>query len=114
MTHPDLAKWLLLCLCAALANSSYAADQFQIEPTPAWVEPYQITIPGELPLDDIRGGIHYLLLDDQLRADDDGATERYTHYADLVTNREGLESSAQINIDFISLIHVTGRIGVRD
>jgi hypothetical protein len=87
-----LGALLALCSCAA------AAAEYTIAPTPDWVLPQPAatprdgaTLPGE--------GVTYLLVDSQVRATATART-RYFRYVSQARTAKGVESIANLGIDF--------------
>ncbi len=74
-------------------------DSIKKHPAAPWVIYHPVKLPDALPLDEIKGGSYYALVDNQIRVTE-GSTEFYSHYADLIVNQQGLEQSSQINIKF--------------
>lgn len=54
----------------------------------------------DLPHEKIQNGVHYLLIDGQVKADSGVEPEYYYHNADYIVNQSGVESSSQINIGY--------------
>lgn len=71
-----------------------------IEKTPAWVVEKEVTVPKNIPKDDIDNGVYYLHADNQIKVDEGEKTVFYSRFAELVVNREGLEAVSQINLDY--------------
>jgi len=65
-----------------------------------WVIYHHPKQPKDTPKDKIKGGVYYLLVDNQIRVQDNRQAESYSHYAELIVNQQGLENSSQINIRF--------------
>lgn len=94
---------LFLALAINTLPSSLLAqstDQIQIKRLPGWVLPNKASLPEHVPINEIDGGVYYLLVDSQVRAFESEPTQYYKHYAELVINQQGLEKSSQINIEY--------------
>jgi len=65
-----------------------------------WVIYHRAKSPRKTPVDKIKGGVYYLLVDNQIHVRNNKQPEFYSHYAELIVNQQGLESSSQINIKF--------------
>ncbi len=74
--------------------------EIHIEPTPKWVEYRTLSSVDEIPVDEIRDGVFYRLVDDQVKVSDSGKRTSYTRYIESVINQTGVESSSQINLEF--------------
>lgn len=89
------AAWLLSSWHGAQAENK----QFDTGPAPAWVD---LLIPddaAEAPADQVAAGVHFLLLDQQVRVD---GRERvlYQHVAAKALNERGVESLANVDVRF--------------
>jgi len=96
----------LLLIIALTINTLFttslakSAEKIKINKLPNWVIPAQVNQPEHIPVEEIDGGIYHLLVDNQIRAFDSIPIQYYSHFAKLITNQQGLESSAQINIEY--------------
>jgi len=94
-----LGQVLLSCALLALcAPGIVRAAEYSLAPTPAWVLPQEAAqaqsgapLPGQ--------SVSYLLVDNQVRATAQERT-RYFHYASQARNARGVESIANISVDF--------------
>ena len=91
------AVLLVLFPQVTFAATQYAVD---IEPVPAWVKTVEMATPDSIPVDDIDSGNYYLLLDNQVKVDEDNPQVRFTRLQQLVVNQRGLEHNSQIEVDF--------------
>jgi uncharacterized RDD family membrane protein YckC/transglutaminase-like putative cysteine protease len=68
-------------------------------PAPAWVKPIPLDENAPVPLEQIRGGVYYLLADRQTRV---SGTDRqlFSRIAVKAVNDKGLEHAASVDIDF--------------
>jgi transglutaminase-like putative cysteine protease len=89
------AAWLLAPWHGAQAENK----QFDIGPAPAWVELLTLDDAVEAPADQVAAGVHFLLLDQQVRVD---GRERvlYQHVAAKALNERGVESLANVDVRF--------------
>lgn len=95
--------FLLICLMAANVVAQQTPsnqEHLHIEPTPDWVIEREPLLAEFIPVDEIRNGVFYQLLDDQVRVEEDGFRTTYTRYIETVVNQTGVEESSQINLDF--------------
>jgi TonB family protein len=69
-------------------------------PEPSWVDTVSYDIPADLPLDQIEGGVYYVLLDNQVRVAKDEPRSVYSHYVQIIVNQAGLDRSSQISVEF--------------
>lgn len=91
---------LVLLTLLGLASVAQAESPVPVEPQPAWVLDVPASRNAEVPLAITSSGVHYLLVDSQVRASDDKPPEHFFHYAERVLNQTGVEGSSQITIDF--------------
>lgn len=94
-----LAAPLILAFLLFFAPGSARGDDYRIAPAPTWVQPLAPRPGASHPEDQISGGIDYLLVDSQTRVEGERA-ERFFHSVTRVVNRQGIESAAQVAIDF--------------
>ena len=89
---------LLLCVALALCASVAAkADKtVKISPVPDWVEPVAIPAPNPKRIDQVSGGI-YFLLNDMQQIKTAAGSDYYGHLAYRITDRAGLENAARID-----------------
>lgn len=89
------AVWLLVPWHGAQAGDK----QFDIGPAPAWVDLLTPDDAAEPPADQVAAGVHFLLLDQQVRVD---GRERvlYQHVAAKALNERGVESLANVDVRF--------------
>ena len=89
-----------LALIASFAGLSYAAQSVPSKgPAPDWVKPVAFDVEAKIPVDQIRGGVYYLMVDRQVRA---SVNDRqwFQRYAVKVVNEQGLEAAANVDIGF--------------
>lgn len=86
---------------AVVSGIGFAQSQEKIiEPPPVWVSAITVSKPETIPLDQIKTGVYYLLVDRQLKIEESGKVNIYQHFADYIVNQNGLDGSSQINISF--------------
>ena len=89
---------LLLCVALTLCVSIAAkADRtVRISPVPDWVEPVAIPASNPKRIDQVSGGI-YFLLNDMQQIKTSAGSDYYDHVAYRITDRAGLENAARID-----------------
>jgi transglutaminase-like putative cysteine protease len=91
---------VLLVLIFSIAVHAKTDAPVQIEKSPAWVVEKAVTVPEDIPADDIDNGVYYLHADNQIKVEDGKKTVFYSRFAEFVVNREGLEEVSQINLGY--------------
>jgi len=91
---------ILLTLCLMTLTLHATNKTVTIEKAPAWVRNTVITVPKNIPMDDIDSGVYFVHVGDQVKAVKGEKTEYYSRFTQLVVNQEGVESVAQINVDY--------------
>ena len=104
-----LSSFLIyLCFFGSLSLSTFTAlsaralnsDKVNIQAKAAWVIERDVS-PIESPEDkDVRGGVFYRLIDNQLKVDANGKRATFTRHVEEIVNETGLNDSSQINISF--------------
>lgn len=97
-----LTRPLGLSVVALLAmGSSHAAALVGPSkgPTPAWVKPIELEADASAPVEQIRSGVYYLLVDRQTRVAGN-ERQQFNRFAIKVVNDKGMEHAASIDIDF--------------
>jgi hypothetical protein len=90
---------VLFSLCALLLALPAAAAEYRVAPTPAWVLPSEPGKADDAHLRQATDGVSYLLVDNQVMAT--GADRvRYYRYVSRALNAKGVESVANLSIDF--------------
>ena len=89
----------LLALCALLVAMPSWATGYAIAPTPAWVLPSEAGVASEAHLKQSSEGVSYLLVDSQVLSTA-GSRVRYYRYVSRALNAKGVESVANLGIDF--------------
>ena len=89
----------LLSLSCCLFNTAHGAD-IHISNAPNWAEPLPVPAKIEYPKADVQNGIHYVLLDVQVRAVPQQPTAVFQHYVEHVINQNGVEENSQINLSY--------------
>lgn len=97
-TFPTLSwfLWIVLLLFCHVSRG----ETVQILPPPSWVVDIPVKKPLKIPEGDIRGGIHYLVIDRQLKVNEADGQVNFHHYANYIVNQMGLENSSQLDISF--------------
>ena len=95
-----LCGLLVLGLTLLFPGTNALANDIQISNEPAWVTPLQVPKKIQYPASDIQNGIHYLILDVQVRARDKQPLQTYQHYAEHIVNQNGVTENSQINISY--------------
>ena len=95
-----IALQILLSFLLLILASTLNAEEVVVGEVPSWVNPVSITTPEEIPQNLVSGGVYYIVVDKQILAEDSKEPIQYTHYAEMVVNREGLESISQISINY--------------
>lgn len=90
---------LLLACCAWLPVARAASSSPTIGPPPRWIERHAVELPVDLPPDQVSQGVHYLLIDTQIRVDGAERTV-YRHTASKAVNEHGVEQAANVEIAF--------------
>lgn len=93
-----MLKYLVL-FCAFLSFFSNSTV-VPIEPIPVWVKPINTNYIAEIPKEDIRNGVYYLLADKQTLVPEKNGISRFRHYSTVATNSKGVQRVSQINIDY--------------
>ncbi|MDH5181729.1 MAG: DUF3857 domain-containing protein [Gammaproteobacteria bacterium] len=97
MNHARICVWLLLVLYSHLVfadkNQTFYAE-------PNWINLKQPDMNKPVPVDRVKNGTHYLLVDSQIQVTKDGKVTYYTHSAEHIVNQKGIENSSHINIHF--------------
>lgn len=101
-THPKNSKRLaafLFILSFALASTVHAApEDYQVTPTPAWVE--ETSSPDTIDQEEsARNGVSYRLVEEQYRITDT-TQERFVRYIDKALNTSGVSTISRISINF--------------
>lgn len=91
---------LALLVLFGLTSIAQAEPPVPVAPQPTWALDVPPNLDAEVPLETVSSGVHYLLVDSQVRVGDDNQPEYFYHYAERVLNQTGVEGSSQITIDF--------------
>jgi hypothetical protein len=90
----------LVCMLIGATVNAQAEPPVPISPHPGWVLDISANLDSKVPQENISRGVHYLLVDTQIRVGDGNKTEYFSHYAERVLNQTGVESNSQITIEF--------------
>ncbi|WP_444959522.1 DUF3857 domain-containing transglutaminase family protein [Microbulbifer sp. VVAC002] len=97
----DAAISIVLVICSFLAAGKvWAREEVATSPIPDWVTKVVVPEVKERPIDKIQDGVHYLLLDSQIKAGDKPEFEYFFRMAEYIINPEGVDESSQISIDY--------------
>lgn len=89
--------YLLLLLCSHLV---FAKTNYKFYDAPQWVNAKQPNMKQPVPVDRVKDGTYYLLVDNQIQVSKTGEVATLNHYAMEIVNQNGIEYSSQLNIDF--------------
>jgi len=96
----SLFACLLLMLGLLLTLSATAQGRnLRLEPAPSWVDPSQPDLDVKPPEEGLRDGLHYLLVDHQVRVEG-GEQVEYRHVALRAVNAHGVEQAGTIRLSF--------------
>ena len=98
--HYFLFLLLQLPLTILPAIASDIDHDINIENTPSWVTIHKLNRVKDIPIDKVRNGIFYQMLDNQILITKDGEKSSYSRYVEKITNKTGLDSASQINLEF--------------
>jgi transglutaminase-like putative cysteine protease len=90
---------VLISLCALLLALPLAAAEYEVAPAPAWVLPSEPGAASDAHLRQASDGVSYLLVDNQVMATGTSRV-RYYRYVSRALNAKGVESVANLSIDF--------------
>lgn len=97
----NVCQFYLVFLCIVFFTTNAKEQQdIILAPAPNWSIQHNLTLPKDLPIDDIRNGIYYQLVDNQIQITASGARASFSRYIDTIVNQTGLKSSSQINLNF--------------
>jgi TonB family protein len=94
---------IFLFLLVLFASSSFnvlAESYPPYEPRPSWIQEHVVKAPLDTPLEKIKNGIYYLLVDEQIKASDNTKNIAYFHYAFFIVSQAGLKDASQLNISY--------------
>jgi transglutaminase-like putative cysteine protease len=75
-------------------------EEIFIEPAPSWIEYRDFITPETIPIDEIREGVFYQLLDTQKKVSPSEKVVSYYRYITTIINQVGVDSRSQINQNF--------------
>lgn len=90
---------LVVAVWWAVGTSHAAQVKPTKGPTPAWVKPIALEVDASAPVEQIRSGVYYLLVDRQTRVSGN-ERQQFNRFAIKVVNEKGMEHAASIDIDF--------------
>lgn len=94
-----LAVAALALAAFSVDSRAFAADEVRKGPAPDWVEPVRVSIDAMVPESQVSDGAYWLLSDSQVRIQESDAVQ-YFHYAVKAVAESGVESSANIEVNF--------------
>jgi len=80
-------------------SSAWASAELRIVPAPAWIDELEMPESRAERLSQVKGGIYYLIWDEQSRPDKQSGTS-YMRTAYKVVDRHGLEAAGRLEIGF--------------
>lgn len=98
--HHNLKAFLFTLLAITLANVSLASQDIELEQQPEWVVDIALPATDKLPMEQIQQGVHYALLDSQIKVEANAEPVYFVRRADHIVNISGVEQSSQINISY--------------
>jgi transglutaminase-like putative cysteine protease len=95
-----LTATLSFSLLTAFSVNASDSEKVNIQAKAAWVIERDVSPINNADEKDVRGGVFYRLIDNQLKVDANGKRARFTRYVEEIVNETGLTDSSQINISF--------------
>ncbi len=102
LIHKYIIVFFCLCIVTGCIQSVYAdtnAD-VHIEATPDWVKLRDTSKNVNIPVNEIKNGVFYRLIDNQFKLSDGGERIAYSRYVETVINQAGIDRSSQISLDY--------------
>jgi len=97
-------RFQTICILASLLLSSMpisaATPEVKTSAPFKWVKRLEVEPVSDVPLDEIKNGQYYLLVDKQIRIEENIPTQYYRHFAIQVVNAAGMEDASNISIVF--------------
>ncbi|WP_020415039.1 DUF3857 domain-containing transglutaminase family protein [Microbulbifer variabilis] len=90
---------LIGCLLSG-AGKIWAEEEVATSPVPEWVTNVVIPEVSKTPNGKIQNGVHYLLLDTQVKVGEEKAPDYFFRMAENIINQEGVDESSQISINY--------------
>ncbi len=90
-----ISWWGVLFFVLTL-TAVFAAEPYTIVPAPDWADPLPVTEPPKVPVDQIRDGVYYLMIDKFARV---AEQEVYGQYARKIVTEAGVQTGSEIRID---------------
>ena len=102
LIHLRMMFAAFICITASLVMPVYANinTDVQIEAAPDWVKIRDISHSVDIPVDEIKNGVFYRLIDNQMKLTRGGQRASYSRYVETVVNKTGIEKSSQISLDY--------------
>ena len=92
--------WFLSALLTPFSASALDSEKVNIQAKPAWVIDRDSSPISNVDEKDVRGGVFYRLIDNQLKVEATGERATFIRYVEEIINETGLDDSSQINISF--------------
>lgn len=101
-SNANLFLKLAFIVCGFLLSIVVWSDSADIpkKAQPNWILPVKLPEINEIPKEQIRNGVYYLLVDNQVMVSKKHAPQYYHHNADYIVNKIGVERNSQINIHY--------------
>lgn len=91
---------LLMLILLSITYVARADFPVPVAPKPNWTLQIPADLNAEIPLNNVSSGVHYLLVDTQIYAENESKPKYFFRYAEKVLNQTGVERSSQITVDF--------------
>ncbi|MBU3006145.1 DUF3857 domain-containing transglutaminase family protein [Paraglaciecola arctica] len=95
--------FVVFCFLSIVCQSQSNAQEsqgFELEAAPNWVIEYDPGAIDDVPTDEVSNGLHYHMVDNQIRVVKNGDRTSYSRYVETIVNQSGLDSSSQLNLKF--------------
>jgi len=105
-TVTPFASWVRLALAAfgvvgsLFCTVAAAGDDFDLGAPPAWVLDAPLATPEQLPVEQLSGGVYYLLHDHQMRVGEAREVENFYRSRIQVLNVDGIDDVSQPTVEF--------------
>jgi len=96
----SLVFFVFISIFSLQALAKKLHDSVSIVEQPTWIDSRDLTLNTPIPTDEIKDGVFYRLVDEQIKVEHDGERTRFSRFVESVVNQTGVEGSSQINIDF--------------
>jgi len=96
----SLVRIIILFSLLLSSHQAIAKANYKFYNEPHWIHDKKPNLSQKIPVERVKDGRHYLLVDNQIRVSKKGDVASYHHYAEYIVNQNGIENSSQISIDF--------------